>query len=110
MKPSLNTKKNDSNKKDNQIPKPFVTSIVKVESFNILGAQGDDEYEEICFENGNMPPQFLQNQHMGEEGDYGGEGEENDEGDDEQEQINIQDLTEEQKQMSIQMQMQQMEN
>ena len=105
MKNQINSNKNEISNN----PKPFITSIVKGESFDILGAQGDDEYEEICFENGNIPPQFLQNQHMGEEGDYG-EGDEGEEGDDGEEQINLEDLTEEQKQMLIQMQMQQMQN
>ena len=77
-------KNNKSN--NNAAPKPFIVSIAKCESFEILGAQGEEEeeYEEVFFENGNVPPQFLQNQHIGEDGDYGEE--------DGEEQINEQDL------------------
>lgn len=114
-------KENDALKKDNEFmkiqldslkknnnnnPKPFTVSISKCENFQFLGAQHgneEEEYEEVYFENGNIPPQFLQNQHMGEEGDYG-EGEE--EGG-EEEQIDLNNLTDEQKQLLLQMQMQQ---
>ena len=38
-----------------------------------IGRQGEEEeFEEIDFGNGNIPPRFLQNQHMGEEGIYDG--------------------------------------
>ena len=97
MKLQLNSFKN------NNKPKPFITSIVKCDTFDIIDSKGEeDEVEEIYFENGNIPPQFLQNQNMGEEGDYGEE-----EG---EEQIDFDALTDEQKQqVLLQMQMQQMQ-
>ena len=81
----------------------FTPSIVKTESFEIVGVKGeDDDVEEVYFDNGNIPPQFLQNQNANEEGDYGEE-----EGED---QIDFEALTDEQKQqVLLQMQMQQMQ-
>ena len=109
-------KENELLKKDNEYmklqldslksinnPKPFTPSIVKTESFEIVGVKGeDDDVEEVYFDNGNIPPQFLQNQNANEEGDYGEE-----EGED---QIDFEALTDEQKQqVLLQMQMQQMQ-
>ena len=68
---------------ENAKPKELIAEIAKSENFKIYGkpkhldGQGEEEdYEEIDFGSGNIPPQFLQNQHMGEEGVYdGGDGE-----------------------------------
>ena len=93
-------------------PKKLIAEIAKTAHFEILGVQKqhqqgegeEEEYEEIYFGNGNIPPQFLQNQQMGEEGVYDGGEEEGD--------VEEQELDEEQLkmlQMHI-MQNQQMQN
>ena len=101
MKNQLSTLKNNSN--NNNSPKTFIVSIAKCESFEILGSQEEEEFEEIYIDNnGNMPPQFLQNKNIGEEynDEAGVEGEEEEE----------QELTDEQKLMLLQqMKMQQMQ-
>ena len=109
LKKEIELSKMNINTNENAKPKQLIMEIVKSDTFDILGVEGnnqgegeEEEYEELYFKNGNIPPQFLQNmqnQHVGEDGDYG-------DGDEEE----MQELDEEQMQKLLQMQqMQQMQ-